>query len=64
MKNKKILEQGLGVAVGLFVANSVLIPIISETSVARGARDGAIAGVLALVVYFIFSMLKPEKPSN
>jgi len=64
VKNKKILEQGLGVGIGLFVANSVLIPIISETPVTRGVKEGAIAGALVLVIYFIFSLLKPEKANS
>jgi hypothetical protein len=56
--------QGLNIGVGLFLANAVVLPLLSEKSFASGVREGAIGGVLAVALFAIVAAVKPAKSSE
>jgi hypothetical protein len=64
MKNTKLIVQGLCVAIGLFLANAVVLPLASELTLRRGLLQGAIGGVLVMIVYFVPAQVKPESGSG
>lgn len=64
MKNRKMLERGLYVAIGLFLGNAVLVPLVSEKSFAAGLREGAVGGVLAMAIFAILGVLWPGKQDD
>jgi len=61
MLNRKWLNQGLGVALGLFLATAVVVPLISDRTFSEGLRRGLFAAALVFVVYVIIAALKKEQ---
>lgn len=64
MKAKKTIKQGLWLAIGVFVSNSVIVPIISGGNVASGIPMGFIGAALVLTVYFLLAMPEWERKSD
>ena len=64
MKAKKTIKQGLWLAIGVFVSNLVLVPIISGGGVASGVPTGFIGAALVLTVYFLLAMPEWKKKSD
>jgi hypothetical protein len=62
MKSKKTIKQGLGLAVGVFAGNAIIVPMISGGDVARGIIVGFIAAALVLVVYSVIAVCQSDKP--
>jgi uncharacterized protein YacL len=50
-KVRKTLQTGLGLAVGLLIANAVFVPLISNRTASAGFFIGVIAGFITLVIY-------------
>jgi len=61
MKNRSTIMQGLYIAIGLFLGNAVALPLLSEKTFASGAREGAIAGAIAIGLFAIIAAVKPAK---
>jgi hypothetical protein len=61
MKNRRMLERGVWVAVGLFLGYAVLLPLVSETSFGEGLREGIVGAVLALLIFAMLAVLWPGK---
>lgn len=62
MLNRKWLNQGFGVAVGLLLASAVIMPLISDRTFGSGLRRGLIGAGIALVIYVIIAFVKKEQP--
>lgn len=63
MKNRSTIMQGLYVGIGLFLGNAVVLPLLSEKTIASGVREGAIIGVIAIVLFVVLAAVKPAKGS-
>ena len=61
MKNAKLFVQGIYVAIGLFLGNVVVIPLLSDRPVGSGMLRGAVAAGLVIVIFLAIALLKSEK---
>lgn len=59
MPNSKVrttLQTGLGLAISLVIANSIVVPLISNRPPMDGVVVGLLAGFIALVVYTLMAI--------
>lgn len=61
MKNAKLFIQGIYVAIGLFLGNVVVIPLLGDRQVGSGLLRGAVTAGLVIVIFLAIALLKPEK---
>ena len=61
MLNQKWLKQGAGVAVGVFLASAVVVPLISDRSFGYGLRRGLVTAAIVLVIYVAIAALKKDR---
>lgn len=58
MLNRKWLNQGIGVAIGVFLATSVVVPLITDRTFNAGMRRGLLSAVLVIVIYVVIAAVK------
>jgi hypothetical protein len=56
-----MIMRGVFVGIGLFLGYAVVLPLLSEKSFASGAREGAIAGVIAIMLFAFVAAIRPEE---
>ena len=60
----KTLQTGLGLAIGLVIANAVIVPLVSNRTPMAGLCIGFIAGFLALIVYIFIAISQRRSDPN
>lgn len=58
--NRKWLNQGIGVAIGVFLAAAVVVPLISDQTFGAGLRRGIVAASAVVVIYIVIAAVKKE----
>ena len=61
MKSSKAVIEGLALAAGVFIGNSIFVPMISGGGVVRGFITGFVAAALVLVIYNIIALYQSDK---
>ena len=61
MLNRKWLNQGIGVAIGLFLATAFIVPLISDRAVDVSIRRGLFSAAFVLVIYVVIAAVKKEQ---
>ena len=61
LKNTKLFIQGIYVAIGLFLGNVVIIPLLSDRPIGSGVLRGAVTAGIVIVIFLAMALLKSEK---
>lgn len=64
MRSLSSSQTGIGVAIGVFLGNSLLIPLLTDGGWVRGVVTGGISAVLVLLAYAGWGWYRRRRPGR